>query len=53
MRRGPRVTTEPGRLIVLSGPRGVGTDTVLHELRTLAPRLRYRVSYTTRAPRPG
>jgi guanylate kinase len=31
----------------------VGKDTVLHELRRLDPRLRYSVSYTTRAPRPG
>jgi guanylate kinase len=49
----PRVSTQPGRLIVLSGPSGVGKDTVLHELRRLDPSLRYSVSYTTRDPRPG
>jgi guanylate kinase len=53
MTRAPRVSTQPGRLIVLSGPSGVGKDTVLHELRRLDPSLRYSVSYTTRAPRPG
>lgn len=53
MARAPRVSTEEGRLIVLSGPSGVGKDTVLHELRTLDPSLRYSVSYTTREPRPG
>ncbi|MBJ7608353.1 MAG: guanylate kinase [Candidatus Dormibacteraeota bacterium] len=53
MARAPRVTTQPGRLIVLSGPSGVGKDTVLHELRTLEPGMRYSVSYTTRAPRDG
>jgi guanylate kinase len=53
MARKTRVTTQPGRLIVLSGPSGVGKDTVLHELRALAPALRYSVSYTTREPRPG
>lgn len=42
-----------GRLIVLSGPSGVGKDTVLRELFRLDPSLRYSVSYTTRPPRPG
>ncbi len=42
-----------GRLVVLSGPSGVGKDTVLRALFELQPALRYSVSYTTRPPRPG
>lgn len=42
-----------GSLIVISGPSGVGKDTVLRRLFQLAPDLKYSVSYTTRPPRPG
>ncbi len=42
-----------GRLIVLSGPSGVGKDTVIKRLVELAPRIARPVAYTTRAPRPG
>ncbi len=42
-----------GQLSVVSGPSGVGKDSVLKRLFEMAPELTYSVSYTTRAPRPG
>ena len=40
-------------LVVLSGPSGVGKDTVLARLRSLEPRLRQVITVTTRSPREG
>jgi len=39
--------------VVISGPSGVGKDTVLGRVFELAPQLHYSISYTTRPPRPG
>lgn len=43
----------PGRLVVLSGPSGVGKSTVLRRLRASYPEVWLSVSSTTRFPRPG
>lgn len=42
-----------GRLVVLSGPSGVGKSTVVKALRTEHPEVWLSVSATTRFPRPG
>ena len=43
----------PGLLFVVSGPSGAGKDTLVEALIGSVPRLRYSISATTRAPRPG
>jgi guanylate kinase len=43
----------PSRLVVLSGPSGVGKGTVVAEVRRRYPHVWVSVSATTRAPRPG
>jgi guanylate kinase len=43
----------PARLIVLSGPSGVGRRSVVASLRRTCPRIWQSVPATTRSPRPG
>jgi len=42
-----------GKLFVLSAPSGAGKTTLTRALLTADPQLRFSVSFTTRAPRPG
>ena len=46
-------TTRRGRLVVLSGPSGVGKSSVVTYLRGHHPEVVFSVSATTRSPRPG
>jgi len=46
-------TSSPGKLIVLTGPSGVGKGTLLKRLLSAHPELRLSISATTRSPRPG
>jgi guanylate kinase len=43
--------SKPGLLLVISGPGGVGKDTVIDRLIDLDPKIRYSVSFTTRPKR--
>jgi guanylate kinase len=44
---------KPGQLVVLSGPAGVGKDTVLNRWCERNPKIKRVVTYTTRDPRPN
>jgi guanylate kinase len=45
---------QPGQLVIISGPSGVGKSTIVRELVQRFPgRLRLSISATTRPPRPG
>jgi guanylate kinase len=44
---------QPARLVVLSGPSGVGKSSVIADVRERFPQIWLSVSVTTRPPRPG
>lgn len=46
-------SSKTGRLVVVTGPSGVGKGTLLKQLRQRHPGLSLSISATTRAPRPG
>lgn len=47
------VSGSVGQLVILSGPSGVGKDTVIEAWRKVNPRVERVVAFTTRPPRPG
>jgi guanylate kinase len=47
------MTARRGLLIILSSPSGAGKSTLARRLRAWDPSIRFSVSATTRAPRPG
>jgi guanylate kinase len=48
----PQTSTKRGKVVVISGPSGVGKSTVCHRLCDMIP-AEFSVSVTTRPPRPG
>ncbi|MDX2271561.1 MAG: guanylate kinase [Cyanobacteriota bacterium] len=49
----PPAPSQAGRLLVVTGPSGVGKGTLVKQLRRHHPDLHFSVSVTTRPPRPG
>ena len=47
------MTKEKGKIFIVSAPSGSGKNTVMNEVMALFPKMRYSISATTRAMRPG